>query len=169
MQMSRYFKPMVETYITDMRDLLADCEGNEFQDRIIAKQREFDALLPMMAEFPEMVAPAFHRGLRFREAKTAEMMLMSSGNDFPSWAKLKPLLDIAGWALPMIKKVLAQEGGGTFLAIAATLDFAFLDAEDAPAYEAPPDVSDDDDVEDLGSAGNGWLEEQGFDRRPENS
>ena len=89
---------------------------------------------------------------------------------------LSTALDVAEWAKPFVSKVLAQSAGDAFMTAVAALEFMRLHDGQEESHEPavrPSDDSDKDDSEndedgpeeDLDEAGQGWLQDQGFDTR----
>lgn len=180
MNQSSYFRQLGESYCSDMKDFSFDSEGkNVLQRNLNGMRKSFAGLLPLIVEEADMVARVFHLAFTFRNHQDAANLLMSPYRKLPSWKALQAKLVIADWAQPLVDQVLLEEGGEAFLATAAGLDFLFVMPERAPVLEddggesveagesgARDDIHDDDgEDKDLGEAGQGWLEEQGFDRR----
>ena len=66
MKKSRYFSDLDRSYGDEIDDLLTDSAGKSaLQKRLNDKRREFDAILPMIAFSPEMVAVAFYAAFDF--------------------------------------------------------------------------------------------------------
>ncbi|MFM1987222.1 MAG: hypothetical protein RJA99_179 [Pseudomonadota bacterium] len=186
MRLSRYFHELRVDYEAELDDLRTDSEGGHVLDRRLAdKRREFAALLPMLEVAPVMLAPAFHRAFDFAAASRERLAALLAGEpgEFPSWAELAAELGVAGWARPLVDRVLAEAGGEDFLATAVALEFlthasgAALPASASSADadgdgEGRRERGEDDehdglDDEDGEALGEDFLEQQGFDRRTE--
>lgn len=173
MKKSRYFSELSKSYDDEIDDLLTDSAGKSaLQKRLSDKRRVFDALLPMIDFSPEMVAVVFYAAFDFSSRETMQQIVQSNPDrsDFPAWDTLKETLTVADWAESLIVATLKTRGGDAFLVVAAALEFLRTDTSTS-AYEQKTDKTsgsaseegDDDENEDLGEAGAGWLSEQGFD------
>ncbi|MEI6736942.1 MAG: hypothetical protein WCL29_00520 [Pseudomonadota bacterium] len=175
MKKSRYFSDLDRSYGDEIDDLLTDSAGKSaLQKRLNDKRREFDAILPMIAFSPEMVAVAFYAAFDFSSPEVMQRIVLSEPGDFDflAWDDLKGKLSIADWAAPLIDSSLKTEGGDAFLVATAALEF--LRIRDTSAASAPEqkadrnsageaDESEDEEADDLSEAGADWLTEQGFD------
>ena len=126
MRLSRYFHELRTDYEAELDDLRTDSEGGHVLDRRLAeKRREFAALLPMIEVAPVMLVPAFHRAFDFAGASRERLAALLHGEpgEFPSWAELAAELGVAGWARPLVDRVLKEAGGEDFLATAVGLEF----------------------------------------------
>lgn len=189
MRLSRYFHELRTDYEAELDDLRTDSEGRPVLDRRLAeKRRELGALLPMMDVAPVMLVPAFHRAFDFSAASRGRLgaLLDAEPGEFPSWGELAAELQVAGWARPLVDRVLAEAGGEDFLATAVGLEFLMQasgaampagagasssgdeEGEDRGGRgEDDGDDRDDFDGEDSEALGEDFLEQQGFDRRNE--
>ncbi|MEI7445119.1 MAG: hypothetical protein WCK28_09545 [Burkholderiales bacterium] len=183
MRLSRYFHELRTDYEAELDDLRTDSEGGHVLDRRLAeKRREFAALLPMIEVAPVMLVPAFHRAFDFAGASRERLAALLRGEpgEFPSWAELAAELGVAGWARPLVDRVLKEAGGEDFLATAVGLEFlehasgsslpaaAAADGEGEGRRERGDGEDDDHDGDEDGEAlGEDFLEQQGFDRRTE--
>jgi hypothetical protein len=168
---SHYFSELSKSYDDEIDDLLTDSAGKSaLQKRLSDKRRAFDALLPMIDFSPEMVAVVFYAAFDFSSRETMQQIVQTNPDrsDFPAWETLKETLTVADWAESLIVATLKTRGGDAFLVVSAALEFLRTNAS---AYEQKADKTsdsaseegDDDENEDLGEAGAGWLSEQGFD------
>lgn len=176
MKKSRFFAELLETYTSEIDDLLSDSQGKTvLQSRLKEKRDSIDAILPMIEFAPEMVAVAFYEAFQFKDSA---LLLRAVTNEpgqpsFPAWNIVKGSLGIAEWAKPLITTALREEGGDTFLVTTVGLEFLRLkDGGDLPAAASDDDEasenhgSDDDeedDERDLSEAGADWMSKQGFD------
>lgn len=164
---SLYFEELLERYSDELDDLRWDSAGVDILNKRLKEKRgAFADLVPMMLHAPEMVACALHGAFRFSDAAELDAASQSEPGEpeFPGWDVLQESLETASWAKPLIAICLEQDGGDEFLATTAVLEW--LLSRNAPVRrDAPQAVEDDedDDSQDLGEAGEGWLSEQGFD------
>lgn len=194
MELSPYFRKLGEAYCSDMKDFSYDSEGKYvLQKNLIAMRGSFDGLLTMIDEEPDLVARVFHAAFSFRNAQDGLSLLRTPRKGLPPWQRLGSQLEIADWAQSMVERVLEERGGEVFLATAVGLDFLYRKPDPATAHNSGANdgaddstlgaddeadetktarTSDADDYDydsdserDLEEAGQGWLEEQGFDRR----
>ncbi len=179
MKMSPFFKELSSAYAYEIEDLTYDSGGaNVLKSRLKVKRDQFQSLLAMTEAFPVMVVPAFHGAFRFKSKELILQLVACKPNDFPSWEAASATLELAPWAEDLARRALASAGGDRFMLIAAGLEFilsglgataAAGEAEparkEADGEDAEADELRDDGVEDLGDAGEDYLEQQGFDRR----
>ena len=177
MKLSPYFKELSSAYAYEIEDLSYDSGGaNVLKSRLKVKREKFTDLLPMIEFEPVMVAPAFHGAFSFSDKVMLEKLVAAKPGGFPTWKKMAATLKMEPWAEKLAQKALKSEGGEQFMLVAAGLEFilsglgaavAAGEAEPAPVPAAEKDTElDSDDVgEDLGDAGEDYLNELGFDRR----
>ncbi|HLA33679.1 MAG TPA: hypothetical protein VJ001_02300 [Rhodocyclaceae bacterium] len=181
MELSSYFRKLGEAYCSDMKDFSYDSEGKYvLQKNLLAMRGSFDGLLTMLDEEPDLVARVFHAAFSFKNAQDGVSLVRTPRKGLPTWQRLGSQLEIADWAQAMVERVLEERGGEVFLATAVGLDFLYRKPDPATAHNSGAndgaeetestreiDANDDDDGDerDLEEAGQGWLEEQGFDRR----
>ncbi|MBR0565633.1 hypothetical protein J5J83_05815 [Azoarcus sp. L1K30] len=163
---SPYFEDLSERYGSELDDLRSDSEGKDvLNKRLREKRQAFKALMPMLEEAPEMVAPAFHGAFGFNDRKLltrAAEGIPGLGN-FPRWKEVAKTLSIAPWALPLVEMCLEEDDGDAFLVTSAVLDWMQTEDIRRPQAATASDEEDDDDTEDLGDAGADWMSDQGFD------
>jgi hypothetical protein len=182
MSISAYFEDLNKAYRAEIEDLETDSEGkNVLATRLGEKRAQFALLMPMIEFAPEMVAPAFHGGVRFTDAQALMMLSFAEPEEFPSWDELRHAVQFEAWAAKLVPIALAESGGERFLLTVIVLEFLHAkdsnrhmagrdtgaDADEATSAEEDGDgnrETDDDDV-DLEEAGSDFLAEQGFDRR----
>ena len=176
MKLSRFFSELSSSYAYEIEDLTYDSGGaNVLKSRLKVKREQFAQLLPMCEFDPVMVAPAFRGGFRFGEIAVFARLVAAQPEQFPSWPVLVENMEMEPWADKLAKRALQAPGGEQFMQIAAGLEFILSGHAKASAVEAPEpsaaernEKDDDDDeqsLEDLGEAGEDYLNEQGFDRR----
>ena len=174
MKKSPYFSELIKNYIDEVDDLVTDSEGKSvLQKRLNEKRREIDAILPMIAFSPEMVAVAFYGAFDFNSAEIMEQVVLSEPGDsaFFAWSELESELTVSSWAQPLIESSLKVNGGDAFLVTTAALEFMRgKDSVSAPMRESEPEAEqeedddrDEDGMDDLNEVGADWLAEQGFD------
>lgn len=163
---SPYFEDLAERYGYELDDLRSDSEGKDvLNKRLRDKRQSFKALLPMLEDAPEMVAPAFHGAFRYNDRRIlgrAADTLPGMGA-FPRWSEVAGTLTIAPWAQPLIDMCLEEADGDAFLVTSAVLDWLQTEDIRRPQASMAAEDDEDDDTEDLGDAGSGWMSEQGFD------
>ncbi len=179
MKKSNYFSDFLKSYISELDDLSTDSGGNTvLKARLDEKRREIDYIVQMLEYSPEMVAVIFYGAFQFNLPKVMRSLVMIEADelDLPEWGHVAQALDVAEWAKPFVSKVLAQSAGDAFMTAVAALEFMRLHDGQEESHEPavrPSDDSDKDDSEndedgpeeDLDEAGQGWLQDQGFDTR----
>ena len=185
MRISHYFEDLSSAYNAELEDLQTDSEGkNVLSQRLKEKRSQFDALMQMIEFAPEMVAPAFHGGIKFINPHAMTLLSATEPDEFPAWDRLQDAIQFEPWAADLAAIALREAGGEQFMATVVCLEF--LQERDAAKSSskialAPPaddqgdeerkdkgrdsDGDSDGDERDLDEAGAGWMEEQGFDRR----
>ncbi len=194
MKLSRYFQELMLAYKAELDDMRTDSEGKDvMRFRLKEKREQLPFLIAMMAENPEMLAPAFHGAFMFMNPLSFESIVSKEGNKLPSWKSLSSAVKLEPWAEKMAKEVLADEAGDRFMVTAACLEYlnrgqqtraqavqtvddeesenddGFNDQEESDVDghygRYGRDDGDDGDDRDLEEAGADWLAEQGFDRK----
>lgn len=163
---SLYFEDLAERYGSELDDLRSDTEGKDvLNKRLGDKRKSLKALMPMLEDAPEMVAPAFHGAFKFNDrkmlGKAAESIPGMAA--FPAWKDLAKTLTIAPWALPLIDMCLEEADGEVFLVTSAVLDWLLTEDIRRPQAENDAEDESDDDEQDLNEAGADWMSDQGFD------
>lgn len=179
MKLSPFFKELSSSYAYEIEDLTYDSGGaNVLGSRLKVKRDQFGSLLPLCESFPVLVAPAFYGAFRFSSKDVIERLVAGKPGEFPTWEAAAATIELAPWAGELAASALQSAGGERFLLIAAGLEYimsglgataAAGEAEparrEAEEGDAEADALRDDGVEDLGDAGEDYLEQQGFDRR----
>ena len=189
MNLSPYFDDLRSAYLAELDDLAQDSEGNDvLRQRLQQKRAEIGFLVQMMDLSPEMVAVVFHQGFRFHQPKVLEHLLRQQPEDLPAWDSLAAAITLEPWAHSLAQTVLREPQGGTFMAVAAGLEYLHQharlaahagtghDAADADDGETPEHDDDydalsaDDALEPQDSrsreeASANWLADVGFDRK----
>ena len=190
MRISHYFEDLNSAYNAELEDLQTDSEGkNVLPARLKEKRTQFSALMPMIDFAPEMVAPAFHGGIKFINPHAMTLLSSNEPDEFPAWDRLEDAVQFEPWAADLASIALSEAGGEQFMTTVVCLEFlherdsAKSVARSASVVQAEAEESDeekherddkgrdsdndlnDDDERDLDEAGAGWMEEQGFDRR----
>ncbi len=172
MNKSPYFSELSRSYNAEIDDLITDSAGKSvLQKRLNDKRREINAILPMIELSCEMVAVVFFDAFEFNSPEIMRQIVLSEPTevDFVSWDTLKVELTLADWALPLVESALKVSGGDVFLVITAALEFLRTKSSseghesERRAAEDFDQNDDDNDADDLGEAGAGWLAEQGFE------
>ena len=159
MKTSRYFANLISSYQAELDDLRTDSEGNNVLKARLAKKREqVPQLLMMMQSAPEMVAVAFHGGFTFSQTSTLESLVTKELNRLPAWASVQRAVVIEPWAESLVRTVLTDPDGESFLVTTLGLEFlqqhgnerrapssddAQGDASTAPGEEQEPEDTDD--------------------------
>ncbi len=169
MKLSRYFDELTSAYAYEIEDLTYDSGGDDvLKKRLKDKRNQFGDLLMMCTTDPVMVAPAFHRALRFTSNEALDRVVSSQPGEFPPWEEVAASIEMGPWAEAMVKRALQAPEGDQFLLIAAGLEYVLskIGASAAAGHgEIVEEETEDDEDEDLGEAGEDYLGEQGFDRR----
>jgi len=189
MRISHYFEDLNSAYSAELEDLQTDSEGkNVLPARLKEKRSQFAALMSMIAFAPEMVAPAFHGGIKFVNPHALTLLSSNEPDEFPAWDRLEDAVQFEPWAAELAGIALSEAGGEQFMATVICLEFlhgrdsaksaarsantAQAEAEEGDEEKHERDEGrdsdsdlDDDDERDLDEAGAGWMEQQGFDRR----
>lgn len=171
MRLSRFFEELRSAYEAELDDLMTDSGGHDvLAQRLKAKRAQVPLLLPMIGCNPEMVAVAFHGGMRFHSPDVMRDLAAQEPEDLPSWSDLLSAVELAPWAEELAGIVLKNADGDQFLVVTACLEYLQGKVGGSPERpDRPPsdDVDEDEDGDDsdLDEAGADWLSEQGFDRR----
>ena len=188
MQISPFFHNLRSAYRAELDDMRSDSEGlNILNQRLAQRRGELDFLVSMLELSPEMVAVVLHKAFRFNAAKAMQQLLSQEPEDLPEWDDLAPSLEIAPWAVPLIKTLRKQSAGDWFLCVAVALEYMESQPDHAHGSHASDEeegdeVTDDDNADrndkhlsaddaDDGDgrtreeAGADWMAEQGFDRK----
>ncbi len=166
MTLSPYFEELHSAYRAEIDDLATDSEGkNVLAHRLQEKRSQFTQLMPMIAFAPEMVAPAFHGGVRFEEPKTLLLLASAEPEDFPGWDEIKECVSFAPWADALLPIVLAEAGGEQFLLTTVCLEFLLArENERGNVQRATVASSEDEQQEDGRDLDHGSLDDdEGLD------
>ncbi|MFZ6648320.1 hypothetical protein ACO0LO_21540 [Undibacterium sp. TJN25] len=193
MKLSNFFEALASAYDAELEDLRSDSEGNDIlRKRLMTKRGEVPLLLPMLKSNPEMVAVAFHGGIKFPNSLVMEALASKEPNRFPSWKELKASVVLEAWAEKLSAIVLDNEDGSQFMVTTACLEYLNKSGKsraNSPSNVEESEEEDEDDGEanegryhldtrngsgdeyeeeqegGLEEAGAEWLAEQGFDRK----
>lgn len=192
MKLSHFFEGLASAYDAELEDLRSDSEGNDIlRKRLAAKREQVPMLLSMLKSNPEMVAVAFHGGIKFLNPLVLESLASKEPARFPTWKELKGALVMEAWAEKLSALVLENADGEQFMVTAACLEYLNKsgksranspsnaeehneeDEEDSEADEGRYHLDTrngsgdeyDEDQQDLEEAGADWLVQQGFDRK----
>lgn len=180
MRLSSFFEDLKSAYEAELDDLTTDSAGHDvLAKRLQAKRGQVSQLLPMIECNPEMVAVAFHGGMRFDSPEVMRDLAAQEPEDLPTWSELQASVHLEPWAETLANIVLKDPNGEQFLVVTACLEYLLgrsaipSESGDGPSRGSGSDgggddddgrAESDDDV-DLEEAGADWLSEQGFDRR----
>lgn len=174
MRMSRFFEELKVAYDAELDDLMTDSAGHDvLARRLQVKRGQLAQLLPMIECNPEMVAVAFHGGMRFASPEVMRDLAAQEPEDLPPWSTLLASVALEPWAEALTAIVLKDPNGDQFLVVTACLEYlqghsaALADAAE-PASNGDRDDGDGEEFDpdvDLEEAGADWLSEQGFDRK----
>ncbi len=176
MRLSPFFEDLKSAYAAELDDMCSDSAGNDvLRSRLEAKRAQITDLMPMVKNYPEMGAVAFHNGINFTSGKVMEALVAKEPEDFPLWANLMTSLELTGWAGKLAKTVLAHPDGEHLMIVAAGLEYLHGKSDTGIPVHAGADEDEDDEFgdgyddeesedADLAEAGSDWLVEQGFDR-----
>ena len=149
MNLSPYFDELRSAYLAELDDLAQDSEGNDvLRQRLQQKRAEIGFLVQMIDLSPEMVAVVFHQGFRFHQPKVLEHLLRQQPEDLPAWDSLAAAITLEPWAHSLAQTVLREPQGGSFMAVAAGLEYLQQHARMAPASAVQGDSDAEDDGED---------------------
>ena len=124
MNLSPYFEALHSAYSAEIDDLKTDSEGkNVLARRLTEKRSQFAELMPMIAFAPEMVAPAFHGGVRFDDPHAMTLLSSAEPEDFPEWDEIRQCVGFEPWADKLLPTVLAEPGAEHFLLTMVCLEF----------------------------------------------
>ena len=188
MKLSRFFQNLRSAYDAELDDLRTDSEGKDvLKSRLMKKREQVPLLMSMIQCNPEMVAVAFHGGIKFRKAVVMDALLQKEPNKFPTWAWLSSALILEPWAAKLAETVLEDTAGEEFLIVVAGLEYLNQGVGAFAKHSASADQEEDEDndnndegnerdesglsdegednPDDLDEAGADWLADQGFDRK----
>lgn len=180
MSLSPFFEELKSAYDAELDDLMTDSAGHDvLAKRLQAKRGQVSQLLPMIECNPEMVAVAFHGGMRFGSREVMRDLTAQDPDDLPHWATLLSSVSLEPWAEELAEVVLKDPNGDQFLVVTACLEYLrgrsamYAESADAPPAGDRDDGNGEDfgiDTEidldvDLEETGADWLSEQGFDRK----
>ncbi|MEO8169308.1 MAG: hypothetical protein ABI575_00395 [Oxalobacteraceae bacterium] len=185
MRLSPFFHELKSAYDAELDDMCSDSAGNDvLASRLQAKREQIPSLMPMIKNYPEMGAVAFHTGINFVSGKVMDALVTKEPDEFPTWATLLPSLELAAWASKLAKAVLVHPDGEQFLIVSAGLEYLHCKSDAGIPHHASSDDDEDqtenrdanrdtnrddydgeeDNDSDLAEAGSDWMTEQGFDR-----
>jgi len=177
-RLSPFFEDLKSAYDAELDDLMTDSAGHDvLAKRLKAKRGQLAQLLPMIECNPEMVAVAFHGGMRFASPEVMRELAAQEPEDLPDWSTLLTAVELESWAEALAEVVLKDPNGDRFMVVTACLEY--LQGRFAASSEPEPERSTDtrdavnsdqneqdfDDGLDLAESGADWLAEQGFDRK----
>ncbi len=85
MRLSSFFEELKSAYEAELDDLTTDSAGHDvLAKRLQAKRGQVSQLLPMIECNPEMVAVAFHGGMRFDSPEVMRDLAAQEPEDLPT-------------------------------------------------------------------------------------
>ncbi|WP_313953371.1 hypothetical protein [Accumulibacter sp.] len=179
MRLSPFFEDLKSAYDAELDDLMTDSAGHDvLAKRLRLKRKQVPDLLVMIESNPEMVAVAFHGGIRFSRPEVMSDLVAQDPEDLPGWAILLDSLHLEPWAAELTEMVLKAPNGEQFLVVTACLEYLHGRSSASPEagerrqsddLDGDGDDNDFDTDVDLEEAGADWLAEQGFDRKDRSS
>jgi hypothetical protein len=125
MSLSPFFEELKSAYDAELDDLMTDSAGHDvLAKRLQAKRGQVSQLLPMIECNPEMVAVAFHGGMRFDSPEVMRDLAAQEPEDLPHWRRCSRR---SRWN-PGPKRtgqqvVLKDPNGEQFLVVTACLEY----------------------------------------------
>ncbi|MBK7502270.1 MAG: hypothetical protein V9E91_01545 [Burkholderiaceae bacterium] len=185
MTISPFFKHLRTSYQAELDDLTSDSEGKDvLKKRLAEKRKELDFLKQMIELSPEMVAVVFHDAFKVKLPAVLDDLLSFDSEELPEWSSLSDVVQLADWAQPAAKVILAEPQGEWFMTVAAALEYMFHKKTHRPAQHDDDEKDDENEDHDGGAdydsehdreeykeakareeAGQDWMVEQGFDRK----
>lgn len=146
MQISNYFQGALGSYQAELQDLAGARGEDQFEENIAAKRSSLDTLMPMSADFPEIVAPIFHGTIKFTNIARVKRLVANDLEDFPTWEILKE--DVIFADQELVKQVLKYKNGEFLLIFAIAMEFLFTQKstvakEKVVIHDGSPDVDSD--------------------------
>lgn len=182
MRLSYYFDQLSSAYKAEIEDLQTDSEGkNVLRERLAEKRKQFPALMSMIEFAPEMVVPAFHGGVGFKDLHAMTQLASLEPDEFPAWEAIEDAVSFEPWGEILALIALDEPGGECFMSTVVCLEFLHEQSlgkhAGQQAAQAEDEGGDDDqkqgegndedadeDERGLDEAGADWMTEQGFDR-----
>lgn len=178
MRLSPFFEDLKSAYDAELDDLMTDSAGHDvLAKRLKAKRGQLAQLLPMIECNPEMVAVAFHGGMRFASPEVMRDLAAQEPEDLPDWSTLVAAVELEPWAEALAEVALKDPNGDRFMVVTACLEYlqgrfaGSSEPEHGRLTDQRGDIDGDqneqdfDDGIDLAESGADWLAEQGFDRK----
>jgi len=177
-RLSPFFEDLKSAYDAELDDLMTDSAGHDvLAKRLKAKRGQLAQLLPMIECNPEMVAVAFHGGMRFASPEVMRDLAAQEPEDLPDWSTLLAAVELEPWAEALAEVALKDPNGDRFMVVTACLEYlqgrfaGSSEPEHGRLTDQRGDIDGDqneqdfDDGIDLAESGADWLAEQGFDRK----
>ena len=123
MQVSNYFHGALNAYAAEIDDLSSNGGKEQFKENIATKRSSLDILMPMAADFPEMVAPIFRGAIKFTELSNVKALVKQDSDGFPTWDSLKGSVISADQEL--VEQVLKYKNGEFLLTFSVAMEFLF--------------------------------------------
>jgi hypothetical protein len=173
MNTSLYFSELFKIYQTELDDLSSDCDNkNILKVRLLEKRNEFNQLIPLINQYPELVAVIFHNQVTIIDKEAVNHLITLQPNEFPDWTTCLSAVEFSSDTLFMVDQLLKEKTGVKFLISVICLEFMLfkmLDEQellDANGKDAKSEDVNREDMndEDAQASAENWLEQQGFDR-----
>ena len=163
MNISAYFTELIKYYRSELHDLTSDCDDkNILKNRLADKRSEFKKLIPMIHQYPELVAVIFHGQLTIYDKEIINRIINLEPSDFPDWSSCANIIHFSEETQPIAKQLLEIDKGDEFLIKVACLEYLFHNISDDE--ESLEENTDEAEEENEQSKSELWLEQQGFDR-----
>ena len=163
MNISPYFTELIKYYRSELQDLTSDCDDrNILKNRLADKRNEFQELVPMIHQYPELVAVIFHGQVTIHNDEVINNITNLAPSDFPDWSSVANIIEFSEETQPIVNELLNIDKGSEFLIKVACLEYLFNKISDED--ESSEENTDETEEEIEQTKAETWLEQQGFDR-----
>jgi hypothetical protein len=163
MNISPYFTELIKYYRSELQDLTSDCDDkNILKNRLADKRNEFRELVPMIHQYPELVAVIFHGQVTLYNNEIINKIINLEPSDFPDWSSFANIIQFSEETQPIVNELLDIDKGNEFLIKVACLEYLFNKISDEE--ESSEENTDETEEESEQTKAETWLEQQGFDR-----
>jgi hypothetical protein len=163
MNISPYFTELIKYYRSELQDLTSDCDDrNILKNRLADKRNEFQELVPMIHQYPELVAVIFHGQVTIYNDEILNKITNLEPTDFPDWSSFANIIQFSEETQPIVNELLDIDKGNEFLIKVACLEYLFNKISDED--ESSEENTDETEEENEQTKAETWLEQQGFDR-----
>ena len=178
MNTSLYFSELFKIYQSELDDLSSDCDDkNILKVRLLEKRNEFNQLIPLINQYPELVAVIFHNQVTIIDKEAVNHLITLQPNEFPDWATCLSAVKFSSDTLLMVDQLLKEKTGVKFLISVICLEFMLFkisnelellntNGEDVNQEDVNREHVNREEMngEDAQASAENWLEQQGFDR-----